>query len=277
MLVRIVMGTHSQRFLGKVFGITKDTVHTFPGGRLASHPFLVHKMLLLSRRIATIFTGLAAAVAASISKVSVTTQSLATPPLVKPPPVAPLPDDKPKRVSAYAALRPMEPLVPWDYELPSSAPPAGYVDLAITHCGVCHSDVHQIDDAWKVASFPLVPGHEIVGTIAAVGDDAVTRAKFAVGQRACIGVQRGSCGSCACCLERLENLCPKITKTYAGSGKDKGGFANLIRFPTAWVFKAPEGMASELLGPLMCAGITTYSPLKRHGKPGAKVSEFDGF
>ena len=90
-------------------------------------------------------------------------------------------------------------------------------------------------------------------------------------------VQRGSCGSCACCLERLENLCPKITKTYAGSGKDKGGFANLIRFPTAWVFKAPEGMASELLGPLMCAGITTYSPLKRHGKPGAKVSEFDGF
>jgi rhodanese-related sulfurtransferase len=87
----------------------------------------------------------------------------------------------------------------------------------------------------------------------------------------------GSCGSCACCLERLENLCPKITKTYAGSGKDKGGFANLIRFPTAWVFKAPEGLASELLGPLMCAGITTYSPLKRHGKPGAKVCEFDGF
>ena len=235
-------------------------------------------MKLLSRRIATIFASLAAVVAASISKVSVTTQSLATPLLrPKPPPVAPLPNDKPKRVSAYAALRPMDPLVPWDYELPSSAPPAGYVDLAITHCGVCHSDVHQIDDAWKVAPFPLVPGHEIVGTIAAVGDDAETRAKFAVGQRACIGVQRGSCGSCACCLERLENLCPKITKTYAGSGKDKGGFANLIRFPAAWVFKAPEGMASELLGPLMCAGITTYSPLKRHGKPGAKVSELDGF
>jgi len=84
-------------------------------------------------------------------------------------------------------------------------------------------------------------------------------------------VQRGSCGRCGCCSERLENLCPKITKTYAGPGKDKGGFAELIRYPAAWTFKAPEGLPSELLGPLMCAGITTYSPLKRHGRPGAKV------
>jgi len=197
--------------------------------------------------------------------------SVAPLPRPKPPPVTDPPDTTPQTVKAYAALKPREPLTPCTYELPSTAPPAGYVDLKITHCGVCHSDVHQIDDAWKAACFPLVPGHEIVGTVVAVADDPDTRAKFAVGMRACIGVQRGSCGACQICDDRLENLCPKITKTYAGPGKDKGGFADLIRYPAAWVFKAPSGLASEHVGPLMCAGITTFSPLKRHGKPGDKV------
>jgi len=194
----------------------------------------------------------------------------------KPRPVPPpeggvAPDTTPKTVQAYAAMKPREPMVPFTYELPSSTPPPGYVDLAITHCGMCHSDVHQIDDAWKVACFPLIPGHEIVGTIAALPEDVETCAKFVVGERACIGVQRGSCGKCCECEARLENVCPKILKTYAGPGKDKGGFATMIRYPAAWVFKAPTGLGSEYLGPLMCAGITTYSPLKRFGKPGAKV------
>merc|ERR1712185_233967 len=108
-------------------------------------------------------------------------------------------------------------MVPFEYELPSTTPPAGYVDVAITHCGICHSDVHQIDDAWKVACFPLVPGHEIVGTIAAIGAGVD---KFRVGDRAAIGVQRGNCAACPMCDERLEQICPKITKTYAGPGKD---------------------------------------------------------
>lgn len=177
----------------------------------------------------------------------------------------------PKKVQAYAAMKPREPLVPYPYELPSTTPPPGYVDVAITHCGICHSDVHQIDDAWKAACFPLVPGHEIVGTIAAVGADAETQAKFRVGDRAAIGVQRGSCGECEMCNECLENVCPKIAKTYAGPGKDKGGFANLIRYPAAWTFAPPAGLPSEFVGPLMCAGITTYSPLKRLAKPGGKV------
>jgi len=145
------------------------------------------------------------------------------------------------------------------------------VDIRISHCGICHSDVHQIDDAWKAACFPLIPGHEIVGTVVAVGEDEKTRAKFAIGDRAAIGVQRGSCGECSACESCLENVCPKITKTYAGPGKDKGGFATLIRYPTDWTFLAPEGLDSELIGPLMCAGITTFSPLKRFGKPGDKV------
>lgn len=132
-------------------------------------------------------------------------------------------------------MRAGEAMVPFEYELPSSAPPPGYVDVAITHCGICHSDLHQIDDAWGVASFPLIPGHEIVGTIAAVGEDAETRAKFPLGTRAAIGVQRGNCGVCAPCEERLENVCTSITKTYAGPGKDKGGFAQMIRYPADWV------------------------------------------
>merc|ERR1711965_465975 len=102
-------------------------------------------------------------------------------------------------------MEPKDALRPFSYELPSTTPPPGYVDLAITHCGVCHSDVHQIDDAWKAACFPLVPGHEIVGTIVAMPEDAESHAKFAVGDRACIGVQRGSCGACAMCRSRLEN------------------------------------------------------------------------
>ena len=159
-------------------------------------------------------------------------------------------------------------MVPYTFELPSDTPPAGYVDVAITHCGICHSDVHQINDAWRVACFPLVAGHEIVGTVAAVGagvDD------FAVGDRAAIGVQRSCCGSCVCCDEGLEQICSSITKTYAGPGKDRGGFARLIRYPAAWVFSPPAQLASELVAPLMCAGITTYSPLKRHGRAGDRV------
>jgi D-arabinose 1-dehydrogenase-like Zn-dependent alcohol dehydrogenase len=162
-------------------------------------------------------------------------------------------------------------MVPHSYDLPSSKPPPGFVDVAISHCGICHSDIHQIDDSWGAASFPLVPGHEIVGRIVAVGDDAYTRSRFGVGDRAAIGVQRGCCCACEMCEIGLENVCAKITKTYAGPGKDKGGFASLIRYPSSWVFTPPAGLPSEYVGPLMCAGITTYSPLKRFGRPGDHV------
>ncbi len=188
-----------------------------------------------------------------------------------PPAGAPAPDSTPKKVNAFAALEAGNALEPFGFELPSTTPPPGFIDLKITHCGICHSDIHQIDDAWGAACFPLVPGHEIVGTIAAVGADPETQAKFKPGDRAAIGVQRGSCGACAQCGFGLENTCPKILKTYAGPGKDKGGFADMIRYPAQWVFGTPDGMPSEHVGPLMCAGITTFSPLKRHVKPGDRV------
>lgn len=159
------------------------------------------------------------------------------------------------------------PLEPWAYEIPED-PPEGQLDVEITHCGICGSDVHQLNDAWGVACFPLVPGHEIVGHVKRLGPGVEG---FAVGQRVGIGVQRSHCGSCECCASKLEQLCPKITKTYAGPGKDKGGFSRYIRYTAKWTFALPEALPSELAAPLLCAGITTFSPLKRHCRPGMAV------
>jgi|EP01046_Picozoa_sp_COSAG06_P021528 uncharacterized zinc-type alcohol dehydrogenase-like protein len=97
---------------------------------------------------------------------------------------------------------------------------------------------------WGVATFPLVPGHEIIGTVAQIGGVE----GFELGQRVGIGVQRSSCGACDCCEASLEQLCPKITKTYGGPNKEKGGFARYIRYNAKWVFPLPESLSSELAG-----------------------------
>merc|ERR1719272_251864 len=159
------------------------------------------------------------------------------------------------------------PLETWAYDIPDEIP-AGQLDVQITHCGVCGSDVHQLDDNWGAACFPLVPGHEIVGIVSGIGPDVEG---FAIGQRVGIGVQRDCCWQCEQCVNGAEQLCPKILKTYAGPGKDKGGFACMIRYTAKWCFTIPDCIASEAAAPLLCAGITTFSPLKRHCKPGMKV------
>lgn len=163
------------------------------------------------------------------------------------------------QVQCYACQTAEGPLEPWSYEI-AEEPGEGEVDVEISHCGVCHSDLHQIKNAWGVACFPLVPGHEIVGTIHKVGPGV---SNFSIGEVVGIGVQRGCCGACDQCSARREHTCPKITKTYAGPGKDKGGFADFIRYPASWTFKVPQGLQREHVAPLLCAGITTYSPLKR--------------
>lgn len=165
---------------------------------------------------------------------------------------------------AWAARAPGGALKPFSYEIAPESPPPGHVDVVVTHCGICHSDLHQIDDAWNVARFPLVPGHEIVGRVAAAGDDD----DLQVGERVAIGVQRGCCERCTPCAAGMENLCPGIRKTY---GPEHGGFSTMIRFPRAWVFRPPDALHSRHVAPLMCAGITTYAPLRRFGKPGMRV------
>lgn len=156
----------------------------------------------------------------------------------------------------------------WCYEIPEALGPND-VDVEITHCGVCHSDLHQIDNAWGVASFPLVPGHEIVGTVVKIGSGVKS---LEVGETVGIGVQRSNCGECQQCLMGREHTCPKITKTYAGPGKDKGGFAEFIRYPADWVFKIPPKYSRAHAAPMLCAGITTYSPLKKHTPPGGQAT-----
>eukprot|EP00746_Dinoflagellata_sp_MGD_P075671 gnl/MRDRNA2_/MRDRNA2_30431_c0_seq1.p1 gnl/MRDRNA2_/MRDRNA2_30431_c0~~gnl/MRDRNA2_/MRDRNA2_30431_c0_seq1.p1 ORF type:complete len:423 (+),score=92.38 gnl/MRDRNA2_/MRDRNA2_30431_c0_seq1:109-1269(+) len=151
-------------------------------------------------------------------------------------------------------------MAPWSYSMPAEPGP-NHVDVEISHCGICHSDVHQIDNAWGVACFPLVPGHEIVGTVVKVGSNV---SNLIVGETVGIGVQRSNCGVCVFCLEGKDHICPKIGKTYAGPGKDKGGFAEYIRYPADWVFKIPSSYSRAHAAPLLCAGITTYSPLKKY-------------
>eukprot|EP00929_Paragymnodinium_shiwhaense_P049498 TRINITY_DN24967_c0_g1_i1.p1 TRINITY_DN24967_c0_g1~~TRINITY_DN24967_c0_g1_i1.p1 ORF type:complete len:368 (-),score=73.85 TRINITY_DN24967_c0_g1_i1:219-1253(-) len=170
-------------------------------------------------------------------------------------------------VQCMACHEATKPLEPWSYDIPDE-PPAGHVDVEISHCGVCGSDIHQLDNTWGAACFPLVPGHEIVGKIAKLGPGVD---KFSIGQRVGIGVQRSNCGDCPCCATKLEQLCPKITKTYAGPGKDKGGFSRYIRYTAAWTFAIPDEIPSELAAPLLCAGITTFSPLSRHCQEGMSV------
>lgn len=157
-----------------------------------------------------------------------------------------------QKVECFAAHGAGQPLEAWSYDVPT-ATPKGYVDVAITHCGVCHSDLHQLDDSWGIASFPLVPGHEIVGSVVSVGEDVPEH--LAVGTRVGIGPQRSNCAECGLCKSKNENLCPKKTKTYAGPGKDFGGFAKFIRYPHNWTFPIPEGLKSEEAAPLLCAGV----------------------
>lgn len=150
------------------------------------------------------------------------------------------------------------------------------VAIAIAYCGVCHSDVHAVRDDWGGTRFPIVPGHEIVGTVTAVGN-AVKR--WSVGQTVGVGCMVNSCKTCDACLEHEEQFCETgMTATYNsidrhGDGTvTKGGYSTNIVVNEDFVLRIPEGMPLDRTAPLLCAGITTYSPLHRYGvKAGTKV------
>ncbi|MFC4294324.1 NAD(P)-dependent alcohol dehydrogenase [Novosphingobium tardum] len=149
------------------------------------------------------------------------------------------------------------------------------VAIAITHCGVCHSDLHASRNDWGGTKYPFVPGHEIVGTVKAVGP-AVTR--FAVGDKVAIGTIVDSCRHCDACADDEEQYCREgVTGTY--NGKDRidgsptyGGYSAEIVVAEPYVLRIPEGLDPGLAAPLLCAGITSYSPLKNWNVgPGSKV------
>jgi uncharacterized zinc-type alcohol dehydrogenase-like protein len=131
---------------------------------------------------------------------------------------------------------------------------------------MCHSDIHKVENDWKDAvAYPMVPGHEVIGTVVAVGA-AVTR--IAVGQTVGFGPQRESCASCEYCNEGLENACKDFKGLYDPAF---GGYATSITVHENFAFPIPAGIPLEVAGPLLCAGITTYAPLSRHAKAGDKV------
>jgi uncharacterized zinc-type alcohol dehydrogenase-like protein len=159
--------------------------------------------------------------------------------------------------AALAALSKGASLEPFSYE-PAPLGPHD-VELDVTHCGLCHSDIHLIDDAWNRAKFPQVPGHEIVGKVAAVGGAITT---LAIGQRVGVGWQRSACLSCDLCVGGDENLCRQQQATCMGH---HGGLADKLRIDGRFTFALPDEMESAVAAPLLCGGATVYAPLRRFG------------
>ena len=177
------------------------------------------------------------------------------------------------RTLAYAAPAAGKPLVPFAFD--RREPLAHDVDIDVRYCGVCHSDLHQARDEWSGATFPMVPGHEIVGTVRRVGA-AVTRVK--VGDLVGVGCLVDACRTCTPCRHDTEQFCEAGPAfTYNGTEMDRvtptfGGYATRVVVTERFVLKMPTNIAPEAAAPLLCAGITTYSPLKQWGcKPGDRV------
>lgn len=168
----------------------------------------------------------------------------------------------------YAAHNAQSPLAPFQFERRTPGP----YDVAfdIQYCGVCHSDIHQVRDEWGGSIFPMVPGHEIVGRVTAVGAQVK---KFKVGDLAAVGCMVDSCRTCDNCRQGLEQYCSQgLVGTYNSYEKDGktptyGGYSNRIVVHEDFVLHVPENLPLAGVAPLLCAGITTYSPL-RHWRVG---------
>lgn len=160
-------------------------------------------------------------------------------------------------VRALAATSPGSPLQPFEYE-PGPLRPE-QVEIKVSHCGICHSDLSVIQNDWGFTTYPLVPGHEIVGTVVAAGE-AVKRVK--PGDRVGVGWFSGSCLSCPECLSGHHNLCPGAEQTMVGR---HGGFADRVRANWEWAAPLPGALDPAKAGPLFCGGITVFGPIVEFG------------
>ena len=139
------------------------------------------------------------------------------------------------------------------------------VEVAVEHCGLCHSDLSIFNDEFGISQFPATLGHEVVGRVTAVGSSAKG---VAVGQQVGVGWFSGSCMHCRQCLSGRQHLCPQAQLTIVGH---RGGFASHIRCHWAWAIPLPDGLDLADAGPLLCGGITVFSPLVAHAKPVDRV------
>jgi uncharacterized zinc-type alcohol dehydrogenase-like protein len=154
-------------------------------------------------------------------------------------------------IQAYAAREPGGRLEPFSYDPGQIG--ADEVEIRITACGVCHSDVSMVNNDWRASRYPLVPGHEVVGEIAELGS-GVTHLK--VGQMVGVGWTSHSCQTCSPCLSGRQQRCQTGTSTIAG----RGGFADRIRVQHIWAVPLPDGIDVQSAGPLFCGGITVFAP-----------------
>jgi len=174
----------------------------------------------------------------------------------------------------YAAAHASAPLAPFGFE--RREPGAHDVQIDIKYCGICHSDIHQARNGWGNSIFPMVPGHEIVGRVVRVGEKVT---KFKVGDAAGVGCFVDSCRRCQYCEEGLEQYCAEgCTQTYNGMERDGatptfGGYSDKIVVNEDYVLHLPKNLPLDATAPLLCAGITLYSPLM-HWKvgPGKQVA-----
>jgi len=168
------------------------------------------------------------------------------------------------RAAAYGAVSGASGLVP--LTVARRAPKPDDVEIAIEFCGLCHSDVHATRGEWGGQTYPLVPGHEIVGTVSRTGSNVTD---FAVGDRVGVGCMVDSCRECESCLDGLEQYCEKgMTGTYGakdrrnGDAITQGGYASSIVVDRRYVLRVPESLDPAAAAPLLCAGVTTFSPLR---------------
>ena len=166
--------------------------------------------------------------------------------------------------AAYGATSPDSGLVP--LTVARRAPTPDDVEIAIEFCGLCHSDVHATRGEWRVPPYPLVPGHEIVGRVTRVGSDVK---EFAPGDHVGVGCMVDSCRECESCLDGLEQYCENgMTGTYGatdrrnGDAMTQGGYSSSIVVDRRYVLRIPDALDPAAAAPLLCAGVTTYSPLR---------------
>jgi uncharacterized zinc-type alcohol dehydrogenase-like protein len=177
------------------------------------------------------------------------------------------------RVNAYAASHESAPLEKTVIERRELGPLDVLIDIA--YAGICHSDIHTVRGDWGPQKYPLAPGHEITGTVAAVGE-AVTA--HAVGDRVGVGCLVNSCGTCRNCERGDEQFCTEgAVLTYGSTDRDgtvtQGGYSEQVVVTEAFVLRIPDALALDVAAPLLCAGITTYSPLRHWAVgPGTRVA-----
>lgn len=174
---------------------------------------------------------------------------------------------------AYAAVDKSSPLAPFKFDRRTVGP--SDVHIEILYCGICHSDLHTVRSEWSGTVYPCVPGHEIVGRVVAVGA-AVTA--FKKGQLAGVGCMVDSCRTCPSCVAGQENYCDKFDVTYTYNSQDKkrpgnvtfGGYSSDIVVDEAFCLRISDTLPLAAVAPLLCAGITTYSPLRHWGATAGK-------